>query len=193
MPSLLLASSSRYRRELLQRLNLPFECASPDIDENPIKEESARELVCRLAEQKARALADRHPNHLIIGSDQVAALADGRMLGKPHDFERAFEQLRAASGSSVTFHTGLCLLDTRNGCAEVDCIPFTVHFRQLEDDEIRRYLQAEQPYDCAGSFKSEGLGVSLFQATEGPDATALVGLPLIRLCGMLRRHGISIP
>ena len=193
MPSLLLASSSPYRRELLQRLQLDFQCASPDIDESALEHESAEHLVRRLAELKARALAASHPDHLIIGSDQVAALADGRILGKPHDFERACAQLRAASGSSVTFHTGLCLLDSRSGETQIDCIPFTVHFRALSDAEIHRYLLAEQPYDCAGSFKSEGLGVTLFRATEGSDATSLIGLPLIRLCAMLRQHGISLP
>ncbi len=190
---LLLASSSPYRRELLQRLHLDFQYASPDIDESPLPDESAADLVCRLAALKARALATAHPDHLIIGSDQVAALADGRIIGKPHDFERARAQLRAASGSSVTFHTGLCLLDSRSGEAQVDCIPFTVHFRALSDDEIRRYLLAEQPYDCAGSFKSEGLGVTLFRATEGADATSLIGLPLIRLCEMLRSKGCQLP
>ena len=193
MSLLILASSSRYRRELLERLHLPFTCASPDIDESALPGESPSQLVCRLAELKARALSEQYPQHLIIGSDQVAALADGRILGKPHDFERAHDQLQAASGSSVTFHTGLCLLDSRSGSAQVDCIPFTVHFRALSAEEISRYLQIEQPYDCAGSFKSEGLGVSLFQATEGSDATSLVGLPLIRLCAMLREHDIQIP
>lgn len=193
MLPLVLASSSTYRRTLLERLRLPFSCQAPEIDESALPGESAEQLVCRLAEQKARALTADHPNHLIIGSDQVAALADGRILGKPHDFERAREQLRAASGSSVTFYTGLCLHNSQNHHSQVACIPFTVHFRPLDDARIERYLHLEQPYDCAGSFKSEGLGVSLFRSTEGEDASSLIGLPLIRLVDMLLAEGVQIP
>ncbi|RMH86493.1 septum formation inhibitor Maf [Pseudomonas sp. AOB-7] len=190
---LLLASSSPYRRELLARLQLPFSWQSPSIDERHRPDETATELVKRLAEEKARVLAASHPNHLIIGSDQVAALDDGQILGKPHDLERAQAQLRAASGSSVTFLTGLALLDSASGRCQVDCVPFTVHFRQLDEAQILRYLQREQPFDCAGSFKSEGLGISLFRSTEGEDATSLIGLPLIRLVDMLLNEGIEIP
>ena len=190
---LLLASSSPYRRELLARLQLPFSWQSPSIDETHRPDETATELVKRLAEEKARALAASHPNHLIIGSDQVAALDDGQILGKPHDLERAQAQLRAASGSSVTFLTGLALLDSASGRCQVDCVPFTVHFRQLDEAQILRYLQREQPFDCAGSFKSEGLGISLFRSTEGEDATSLIGLPLIRLVDMLLNEGVEIP
>ncbi|WP_248804613.1 Maf family protein [Pseudomonas sp. MWU13-2100] len=192
MLPLLLASSSAYRRELLTRLRLPFTCASPDIDESQHPGEAAIELVKRLAEEKARALAAHHPAHLIIGSDQVAVL-DGRILGKPHSFEKAREQLLAASGSRVSFLTGLALLNSRTGACQVDCVPFSVQMRSLEVERIERYLQAEQPYDCAGSFKAEGLGVSLFQSTEGPDATSLIGLPLIRLVDMLLAEGVQIP
>lgn len=192
MLPLVLASSSTYRRDLLARLRQPFTWASPDIDETPHPGEGAEALVCRLAEAKARALRDQHPAHLIIGSDQVAALG-GEILGKPLDFERAHRQLTAASGTSVTFLTGLALLNSASGECQVDAIPFTVHFRPLSDEQITRYLQAEQPYDCAGSFKAEGLGVSLFRATEGEDGTSLVGLPLIRLVQMLDREGIAIP
>ena len=192
MPPLVLASSSTYRRDLLARLRQPFTWASPDIDETPLPGEGAEALVCRLAEAKARALRDQHPAHLIIGSDQVAVLG-GEILGKPHDFERAHRQLTAASGTSVTFLTGLALLNSASGECQVDATPFTVHFRHLSDEQITRYLQAEQPYDCAGSFKAEGLGVSLFRATEGEDGTSLVGLPLIRLVQMLDREGIAIP
>ncbi|MBN0978346.1 septum formation inhibitor Maf [Pseudomonas hygromyciniae] len=192
MLPLLLASSSVYRRELLNRLQLPFICSSPDIDESHRANESAAELVKRLAEEKARALADSHPRHLIIGSDQVAAL-DGRIIGKPHTFEIAREQLLAASGRQVSFLTGLALLNSDTGQCQVDCIPFTVTMRQLDIARIERYLRAEQPYDCAGSFKAEGLGVSLFQSTEGPDATSLIGLPLIRLVDMLLAEGVQIP
>ncbi|WAT27380.1 Maf family protein [Pseudomonas sp. GXZC] len=192
MLPLLLASSSVYRRELLSRLHLPFICSSPDIDESHRENESAMELVKRLAEQKARALAASHPGHLIIGSDQVAAL-DGRIIGKPHTFENAREQLLAASGKRVSFLTGLALLNSKTGQCQVDCVPFTVHMRELDAERIERYLRVEQPYDCAGSFKAEGLGVSLFQRTEGPDATSLVGLPLIRLVDMLLAEGVQIP
>ncbi|WP_426111550.1 Maf family protein [Pseudomonas sp. DSP3-2-2] len=192
MLPLLLASSSAYRRELLTRLRLPFACSSPEIDESHRPDESAIELVQRLAEEKARALADDYPDHLIIGSDQVAVL-DGKILGKPHTFERALAQLSAASGRSVTFLTGLALLNSATGRCQVDHVPFTVHMRVLDAARIERYLRAEEPYDCAGSFKAEGLGVSLFRATEGSDATSLIGLPLIRLVDMLGDEGIIIP
>lgn len=193
MLPLVLASSSAYRRTLLERLHLPFICQAPQIDESALPGESAEQLVRRLAEQKARALAGQYPRHLIIGSDQAATLADGRILGKPHDFARAREQLRAASGSSVTFYTGLCLYNSQSDHSQVACIPFTVHFRALDDARIERYLHLEQPYDCAGSFKSEGLGVSLFRSTEGEDATSLIGLPLIRLIDMLLAEGVQVP
>jgi MAF protein len=193
MLPLVLASSSAYRRALLERLNLPFVCQAPHIDESALPGETAEHLVRRLAEQKARALAEQYPRHLIIGSDQVATLADGRILGKPHDFTRARDQLLAASDSSVIFHTGLCLYNSLSDHAQTACIPFIVHFRPLDDARIGRYLQLEQPYDCAGSFKSEGLGVSLFRSTEGEDATSLVGLPLIRLVDMLLAEGVQIP
>lgn len=192
MLPLLLASSSPYRRELLARLQLPFAWAAPDIDEQRIGEEPAPELVKRLARHKAEALAASHPGHLIIGSDQVAVLGE-QILGKPHTFEKACEQLLAASGNHVTFLTGVALLNTQSGHCEVDCVPFTVHMRELDLPRIERYLRAEQPYDCAGSFKCEGLGVSLFQSTHGCDATSLVGLPLIRLVDMLLTEGVSIP
>ena len=192
MLPLLLASSSVYRRELLARLQLPFTCSSPDIDESPLAGESATELVRRLAQAKAQALAASHPGHLIIGSDQVAVL-DGKIIGKPHTFDKAREQLLAASGASVTFLTGLALLNSQSGYCQLDCIPFTVHMRTLDPASVERYLRAEQPYDCAGSFKAEGLGVILLQRTEGPDATSLIGLPLIRLVDMLLAEGVQIP
>lgn len=192
MPPLVLASSSAYRRELLARLRRPFTWSAPAIDETPYPGEPAEALARRLAEAKARALSEDHPQHLIIGSDQVAVLGE-QILGKPHDFERAKHQLLAASGASVTFLTSLALLNSASGHCQVDCIPFTVHFRQLDEAQISRYLKLEQPYDCAGSFKAEGLGVSLFRATEGDDATSLIGLPLIRLVEMLHEEGISIP
>ena len=192
MPPILLASGSVYRRELLARLRLPFDYAAPEIDESPRPNESGTALASRLAQQKAQALTSRYPEHLIIGSDQVAVL-DEQLIGKPGTFERAREQLRAASGRSVSFLTGLCLYNARSGRSQVDCIPFTVHFRELDDARIERYLRAEQPYDCAGSFKCEALGISLFRRTEGDDITSLVGLPLIRLVDMLEAEGIQIP
>lgn len=192
LPPIVLASSSSYRRELLTRLQLPFTCHSPDIDETPQANESAQALVQRLALSKARALAQHYPQHIIIGSDQVAVL-DGKIIGKPLHAEGATQQLSAASGRSLVFLTGLAVIDTRTQIEQVDLVPFTVHFRTLNAAQIQRYIAAEQPFDCAGSFKSEGLGVSLFQATEGGDATSLVGLPLIRLCDMLNACGIAVP
>ena len=191
-PPIVLASSSSYRRELLTRLQLPFSCHSPDIDEAALAGESPEALVQRLAISKARKLAADYPQHLIIGSDQVAVL-DGQIIGKPGDAAGALHQLSAASGRSVVFLTGLAVLDTRTQSEQVDVVPFTVHFRQLNAVQIQRYIELEQPFDCAGSFKSEGLGVSLFRATEGDDATSLVGLPLIRLCDMLNACGIAVP
>lgn len=192
MLPILLASSSPYRRELLERLRLPFACHSPAIDETPHPNESAGTLVERLSIAKAQALADSHPQHLIIGSDQVAT-HKGQIIGKPHTFERAFEQLQATSGSSVTFLTGLALLNSISGAYQVATVPFTVHFRTLSNEQIERYLKAERPYDCAGSFKAEGLGISLFRATTGEDASSLIGLPLIRLIDMLHNEGIVLP
>ncbi|WP_181296704.1 nucleoside triphosphate pyrophosphatase [Pseudomonas sp. Q2-TVG4-2] len=189
---LLLASSSPYRRELLSRLRLTFDCNAPEIDETAHAEELPEQLVRRLAREKAQALAGTHPDHLIIGSDQVAVL-EHNILGKPHTFERAKHQLQACSGKSVSFLTGLALLDSRTGTAQIDCITFTVHFRALNDQLIERYLLAEQPFDCAGSFKAEGLGISLFRFTEGSDVTSLIGLPLIRLVDMLNHAGIEVP
>lgn len=192
MLPLLLASSSVYRRDLLSRLRLPFTCSSPDIDESHRPGEPALELVRRLSLEKAQALAASHPAHLIIGSDQVAVL-NGQIIGKPHTFDKARQQLLNASGASVSFLTGLTLLNSQTGHHQTDCVPFTVHMRHLSAEQIERYLHAEEPYDCAGSFKAEGLGVSLFQRTEGDDATSLVGLPLIRLVDMLLAQGVALP
>lgn len=192
MLPLLLASSSVYRRELLGRLRLPFTSSSPNVDESHRPGEAPTDLVQRLSREKAQALANSHGHHLIIGSDQVAVL-NGAIIGKPHTFENARDQLMAASGARVTFLTGLALLNSSSNHCQVDCIPFTVTMRKLNQASIERYLLAEQPYDCAGSFKAEGLGVSLFQSTEGPDATSLIGLPLIRLVDMLMIEGVEIP
>lgn len=188
----LLASSSRYRRRLLERLHLPFIWASPDIDESPQPGEAAEHLVRRLAEAKARALAASHPGHLIIGSDQVACLGE-TILGKPGNLANARQQLRASSGQTVRFLTGLCLLNSGSDHCQVLVEPFEVHFRRLSDQQIDRYLEKEQPFDCAGSFKSEGLGIALFEELRGRDPNALIGLPLIALIDLLQAEGIEIP
>jgi len=191
MPHLVLASSSRYRQMLLGKLDLPFEAAAPDIDESSLPGEQPRALVHRLAIAKAQALTDRFPNHLIIGSDQVACL-DGHILGKPGTAERACEQLRLASGRSVEFLTGLCLLNSATQTFEAAVESFRVHFRTLSEMQISRYVAREQPLDCAGSFKSEGLGIALFEKLEGDDPNTLIGLPLIRLVQMLERAGLPV-
>lgn len=192
MLPLVLASSSPYRRELLARLRLPFTWSAPQIDESRHGDEDADTLVRRLSLEKAQTLREAYPQHLIIGSDQVAVLGS-QILGKPHTLERARDQLLAASGNSVTFLTGLTLINSATGLQQTDCVPFTVHFRSLSEAQIMRYLSAEQPFDCAGSFKAEGLGISLFRSTEGSDSNSLIGLPLIRLVDMLQANGIEIP
>ncbi len=192
MPPLLLASSSPYRRELLARLHLPFTWASPNIDESALANETPEALVCRLAQSKARQLSGAYPQHLIIGSDQVA-VTGGRILGKPHNIAKAKQQLLDVSGTSVRFVTGLALLNSQTGALQLAPIPFTVYFRELDETTIERYLLAEEPYDCAGSFKAEGLGISLFQRMEGEDPTSLIGLPLIKLVDMLAQEGINVP
>lgn len=192
MRALVLASTSPYRAELLGRLRLPFTSARPETDESPLPGEPPEALVRRLAEAKARAVAKAHPDALIIGSDQSASHG-GNILGKPGDAECARAQLAALSGGTVTFHTGLCLLDSARGEARVASVPYHVTFRALTEAEIAAYVAQEEPYDCAGSFKSEGLGISLFAALEGSDPTALIGLPLITLAAWLREAGIAVP
>lgn len=187
---LVLASSSRYRRALLERLRMPFECASPDIDETPLAGEAVSALVARLALAKARALAGKFPSALIIGSDQACAL-DGHILGKPGNAENARKQLQACSGRRVTFHTGLVLYDARTNDWQHAVDTYTVQFRDLGAAEIARYVELEQPFDCAGSFKVEGLGITLFSALEGKDFNSLIGLPLLSLCAMLRAAGLN--
>ncbi len=189
--TLVLASTSPFRKELLSRLGLPFTTASPEVDESPLDGEAPDALVQRLALKKAQAVAGQFPNALIIGSDQVAAI-DERILGKPGDHERAVEQLSAAAGRRVTFYTGLCLLNSTSGDSQLICEPFHVHFRPLDAVAIDDYLKREQPYNCAGSFKSEGLGITLFEKLEGSDPNALIGLPLIRLVGMLEEEGVAV-
>jgi len=189
-PTLILASTSPYRRALLERLRLPFSVCKPDVDETRLPDETAEKMVCRLAQAKAGVVAREHPEAWVIGSDQCAVL-DEHILGKPGTHARAFEQLKAASGKRVTFHTGLCLMQHANGFERLVNIPFSVHFRELTAREIEHYLQHEQPYDCAGSFKSEGLGITLFQSMQGNDPSSLIGLPLIALCAMLREAGLD--
>lgn len=190
MPDIVLASSSSYRQSLLQKLGLPFIAAAPDIDETPRPDEPPRDLVQRLAIAKAQALAERFPRHLIIGSDQVACI-DDRILGKPGSAANARAQLQLASGRCVEFFTGLCLLDSASGQYQALIEPFRVHFRNLAPAQIANYVDREMPLDCAGSFKSEGLGIALFDKLEGDDPNALIGLPLIRLVGMLEQAGVE--
>lgn len=190
-PPIVLASTSPFRRELLQRLGLDFTIASPDTDETRLPDEPPEDLVVRLAEAKARAVAGLHPDALIIGSDQVACV-DGEVLGKPGDKEKAIVQLSRATGKSVVFHTGLCLLNAATGKTQTLCEPFRVHFRQLSRIQIEGYLDRERPFNCAGSFKSEGLGIALFERLEGDDPNALIGLPLIRLVTMLEAEGVDL-
>lgn len=189
-PDIVLASTSPFRRELLARLGLPFLTASPDVDETPLPGEAPETTAMRLSESKARAVAARHPEALIIGSDQVACL-DGRVFGKPGSHDNAVRQLRSMRGRSVNFFTGLCLLNARTRQARLRGVPTLVTFRDLDDDEIERYLRKEQPYNCAGSAKSEGLGIALIARMAGEDPNALIGLPLIALCDLFREEGIN--
>ena len=187
MSNIILASTSSYRRALLEKLGIAFECAAPDVDETPEPGESPRHLVLRLAQAKAQSLAERYPHHLIIGSDQVCVL-DGEITGKPHTEEKACQQLMRARGTIVTFYTGLALYNSASGHLQTECEPFDVHFRHLSEQEIVDYVRRERPLNCAGSFKSEGLGIALFDKLDGRDPNTLVGLPLIALCQMLRRE-----
>ena len=188
MPELVLASTSPFRRTLLEKLALPFHVAAPQIDETPLPAESADQLVARLAQAKARALRHDWPATLIIGSDQVCVL-DGKITGKPHTVENAVQQLMKAQGNRVRFSTGLALLNAATDQIQVCVEHYDVYFRPLQEAEIRRYIAIEQPLTCAGSFKSEGLGVALFERMEGRDPNSLIGLPLMCLCDMLRQEG----
>lgn len=190
MTPLILASTSPFRQTLLAKLGLPFMAAAPDCDETPRPDESAQELVQRLALAKAQALAEDYPNHWIIGSDQVCVL-DGVITGKPHTVANACQQLSAASGKVITFYTGLALIQPQSQQQQVIVEPFNVHFRTLSDEEIRYYVEKEQPLNCAGSFKSEGMGICLFERLEGRDPNTLIGLPLIALNEMLIKVGIN--
>ncbi len=191
--TLVLASSSPYRRELLQRLGLAFSWLAPDVNEDSLPGENPPELVQRLACSKAGSLADRFPGALIIGSDQVAVLPDGKLLSKPGGHGEARLQLQSCSGRAVRFLTGLCVLDTDTGRMQTDVVECEVFFRPLQDAEIERYLLADRPYDCAGAFKSEQLGVALLSGMRMTDPSALIGLPLITLAAMLRRVGVPVP
>ena len=188
---LVLGSTSRYRRELMQRLCIPFDVAAPDVDETPQDGESPHDLACRLALAKARAVAALHPDAVVIGSDQVADL-DGEPLGKPGTHERAVAQLQRMRGRTVVFQTAVAVVCQNTGFAQTDLAAVRVVFRNLSDAEIETYLRTEQPYDCAGSAKSEGLGIALLESINNDDPTALVGLPLIRTSRMLRAAGIAL-
>jgi len=188
---LVLASTSVYRNELLRRLQLPFETASPDVEESPLPGESARETSIRLAQEKARAVAIYYPDALIIGSDQVALL-EGQQLGKPLNHDNAVRQLRAMRGKTTCFYTAVSLLNSRTGNIQTEVAENYVTLRDLSDAEIEGYLRKEQPYHCAGSAKSEGLGIALISSIKGDDPNALVGLPLILLAGMLRRENVRL-
>ncbi|MBA6390757.1 septum formation inhibitor Maf [Colwellia sp. BRX10-3] len=191
MKKLVLGSTSPFRKEILAKLNIPFDCAKPNIDESPFENESPIALVERLAIEKAKAVAVEFPDALIIGSDQVA-MCDGEILGKPHNFENAVKQLEKFSNKTVAFYTGLCVYDSGLDYTTALIEPFLVHFNELSHSDIENYLHAEQPYNCAGSFKSEGLGICLFKKLEGDDPNTLIGLPLIKLVELLKQHGVNV-
>ena len=191
MARLVLGSSSPFRKALLEKLDLSFDCDSPDIDETPLKGEHPKDMVVRLAKEKAQAIAERHPQSIIIASDQCATL-DGVIIGKPGDHENAIKQLQSFSGRTLTFYTSLCVFNAGTNQYEETVEPFYVYFRELTDSQIENYLKKEEPYNCAGSFKSEGLGISLFERLEGNDPNTLIGLPLIQLIKMLEKFGIEV-
>ncbi len=188
---LVLASTSRYRRELLSRLHIPFEVLSPDVDETPLQGETPSATALRLSVLKAQAAAATHPDALIIGSDQVLML-DGAQLGKPGNFDKAFAQLKTMQGKAMVFHTALTLLNSRTGHAQTHDVPTTVHIRPLSDAQITAYLKKETPYDCAGSARSESLGIALMTRMVSDDPTALIGLPLMALTEMLNNEGVDV-
>ena len=192
MLPLILASTSPFRAELLLRLALPFDTFAPDIDETSTAGESPEAMVRRLTAAKAEAARKTHPAHLVIASDQCA-VCDGEIIGKPGNHENAVRQLSSFAGKEVRFLTGLALLNTRTGNMQLDVVPFGVTFRQLSAAQIERYLERERPYNCAGSFKSEGLGITLFEKMSGDDPNALIGLPLIRLTTFLINEGVELP
>lgn len=190
-PNLILASSSIYRRELLTRLQLPFSCISPEIDESPLDHEKPQETALRLAQEKAKKVGESNPNTLIIGCDQVATL-DGLQIGKPMNHDNATKQLRTMRGREVIFHSALCLLNPNTQNMQSEVVPYVVKFRNLSDEQIESYLVKEQPYYCAGSAKSEGLGIAIIEKMTGEDPNALIGLPLIKLINMLNNEGVNV-
>lgn len=192
MHRLVLASSSRYRSELLKKLQLNFTTCSRSVDESPHINESAETLAIRLSISKAQAVAPDYPDHLIIGSDQIAVCND-RLLGKPGNHANAFQQLKSQSGQKITFYTAICVLNSSTGQTLTDLDLCNVYFRELSDTQILHYLEVDHPFDCAGSFKSEAYGISLFSKIEGDDPNALIGLPLIKLINLLERCGVTIP
>jgi MAF protein len=191
MKTLVLGSTSPFRKILLEKLQLPFECAKPNIDESPKPNETPIALVERLAIEKAKAVSSSYTDALIIGSDQVA-VCNGEIIGKPHTYENAIKQLTRFSGKSITFFTGLCVYCTETNIAHSIVEPFIVHFKVLTQDEISNYLNIEKPLNCAGSFKSEGLGICLFERLEGDDPNTLIGLPLIKLITLLKQQGMDV-
>ncbi|MFQ5545733.1 MAG: Maf family protein [Acidiferrobacterales bacterium] len=191
-PKIVLASSSPYRKKLLERLRLAFDVVAPDVDESPNSDEGPEALVKRLAVAKARAVAASVGNALIIGADQVAVNATGDLIGKPESHEHAVEQLRQASANWTTLYTGVALLNNQSGQIHYDTVPIRVLFRELTENEIENYLRAEQPYDCTGSVKLEGLGIALLSRLQGDDPSAIIGLPLIRLVQMLKNEGVEV-
>lgn len=191
MRNLILASSSPFRRQILDKLQLEYSCISPDIDESAMEDEKPEDLVARLAVEKAQKIAETEKDCLIIGSDQVAVL-NNEILGKPHTHENAVAQLKKLSGHRVTFLTGLALINAKTGNIQSETVPFYVEFRDLSDEVIENYLRAETPYNCAGSFKSEALGIVLFDKLEGEDPNTLMGLPLIRLVRLLENEGFNV-
>jgi len=189
--TLILASSSPYRKELLARLNLPFETMSPEIDESSLTNELPQDTALRLAQLKARKIAESYSQALVIGCDQVATL-DGLQLGKPGTHENAAKQLKMMRGRTVTFHSALCLYNAETQHMQAEVVPYEVTFRELTDEQIERYLRIEEPYNCAGSAKSEGLGIALIASMHGTDPNALIGLPLIKLISMLQNENVSV-
>ena len=189
--NIILASSSPFRKELLARLQLDFACLSPDVDESILADEDAVRYVRRLAESKAQVIARQHPEAIVIGSDQCALL-DDRILGKPGNHKKALQQLRQAQGKRVVFHTAVCVMQLSSGFNQVEEVPFEVEFRHLSDQQLEHYLKAEQPYQCAGSFKAEGYGSCLFRRMRGDDPSALIGLPLFKLVEMLEAAGVEV-
>jgi len=191
MQTVVLGSTSPFRKTILEKLNIAFECAKPNIDESPLDNESPQALVERLAIEKAKAVTPSYKNALVIGSDQVA-VCDNIILGKPHNFDNAVKQLTQFSNKCVTFYTGLAVVNSQTNKVTSLVEPFEVHFNELSQDEITKYLLAEEPYNCAGSFKSEGLGICLFKKLVGDDPNTLIGMPLIKLIALLKEHGYLV-